>query len=70
MSWIFKVRLWLVIGKNIKKKKNSGNCHIVVIDEIMMYPIEIEGRMWDLIVSVPDHCLSFYFVSVVTSLVI
>ena len=21
------------------------------------------GRMWDLIVSVPDHCLSFYFVS-------
>ena len=22
-----------------------------------------EGRIWDLIVSVPDHCLSFYFVS-------
>ena len=21
----------------------------------------IEGRMWDLIVSVPDYCLSFYF---------
>ena len=21
-----------------------------------------KGRMWDLIVSVPDHCLSFYFV--------
>ena len=21
----------------------------------------VEGRMWDLIVSVPDHCLSFYF---------
>ena len=21
-----------------------------------------EGRMWDLIVSVPDHCLSFYLV--------
>ena len=21
-----------------------------------------EGRMWDLIVSVPDHCLSFYFI--------
>ena len=20
-----------------------------------------EGRMWDLIISVPDHCLSFYF---------
>ena len=24
-----------------------------------------EGRIWDLIVSVPDHCLSFYFVIVV-----
>ena len=22
-----------------------------------------EGRIWDLIVSVPDHCLSFYFES-------
>ena len=21
----------------------------------------IVGRMWDLIISVPDHCLSFYF---------
>ena len=21
----------------------------------------LEGRMWDLIVSIPDHCLSFYF---------
>ena len=21
----------------------------------------LEGRMWDLTVSVPDHCLSFYF---------
>ena len=23
-----------------------------------------EGRIWDLIVSVPDHCLSFYFTSI------
>ena len=22
-----------------------------------------EGRMWDLIVSVPDHCLSFYYIN-------
>ena len=26
------------------------------------FPFGSEGRMWDLIVSVPDHCLSFYFV--------
>ena len=25
-------------------------------------PFGFEGRMWDLIVSVPDHCLSFYFI--------
>ena len=24
------------------------------------FPLGFEGRMWDLIVSVPDHCLSFY----------
>ena len=24
------------------------------------FPFCFEGRMWDLIVSVPDHCLSFY----------
>ena len=25
------------------------------------FPFVFEGRLWDLIVSVPDHCLSFYF---------
>ena len=25
------------------------------------FPFGSEGRMWDLTVSVPDHCLSFYF---------
>ena len=27
------------------------------------FPFGFEGRMWDLIVSAPDHCLSFYFVT-------
>ena len=27
------------------------------------FPFGFEGRIWDLIVSVPDHCLSFYFVN-------
>ena len=26
------------------------------------FPFGFEGRIWDLIVSVPDYCLSFYFV--------
>ena len=25
------------------------------------FPFGFEGGMWDLIISVPDHCLSFYF---------
>ena len=25
------------------------------------FPFGFEGRMWDLIVSFPDRCLSFYF---------
>ena len=27
---------------------------------LVIFPFGFEGRMWDLIVSVPDHCLSFY----------
>ena len=30
------------------------------------FPFGFEGRMWDLIVSVPDHCLAFYFKSKVS----
>ena len=28
------------------------------------FPFGFEGRMWDLIVSVPDHCLSYYYVEI------
>ena len=26
------------------------------------FPFGFEGRMWEMTVSVPDHCLPFYFV--------
>ena len=32
------------------------------------FPFGFEGRMWDLIVSVPDHCLSFYFAKMSNSM--
>ena len=35
------------------------------------FPFRFEGRIWDLIVSVPDHCLSFdltYFVVITTEM--
>ena len=25
------------------------------------FPFGFEGRMWDLLYQIPDHCLSFYF---------
>ena len=28
------------------------------------FSFDLEGRTWDLIVSVPDHCLPFYFVAI------
>ena len=27
----------------------------------LVFPFGFEDRIWDLIVSVPDHCLTFYF---------
>ena len=26
----------------------------------------VEGRMWDVIVLIPDHCLSIYFAAIVS----
>ena len=31
------------------------------------FPFGFEGRMWDLIVSVPNHCLSFYLQCILVS---
>ena len=30
------------------------------------FPFDFEGKIWDLIVSVPDHCLSFLLLSLFT----
>ena len=27
-----------------------------------LFPFGFEGGIWDLIILVPDHCISFYFV--------
>ena len=39
-----------------------ANCEIYVFSN---FPFGFGGRMWDLIVSVPDHCLSFYFINLI-----
>ena len=38
---------------------------LLSINIFSYFPFGFEGRMWDLIVSVPDHCLSFYLVGMV-----
>ena len=40
----------------------TGNCRrkLLSIYVFSYFPFGFEGRIWDLIVSVPDHCLSFY----------
>ena len=35
------------------------NCPSIYV--FSYFPFGFEGRIWDLTVSVPDHCLSFYF---------
>ena len=36
------------------------NCCLLLYLDISLFGLD--GRIWDLIVSVPDHCLSFYFI--------
>ena len=44
------------------KKVHLTENAICSIKHVFSYfPFGFEGRIWDLIVSVPDHCLSFYF---------
>ena len=39
----------------------SAFCKLLSIYIISYFPFGFEGRMWDLIVSVPEYCLYFYF---------
>ena len=36
-------------------------CKLLSVYVFSYFPFGFEGRMWDLIVLVPDHCLFFYF---------
>ena len=44
-----------------KLPKLNDNWQLSSIYVFSYFPFGFEGRIWDLIVSVPDHCLSFYF---------
>ena len=59
MSGILEVYLWLVIGKNIRN--NSGNCHIVGIDQTMMSPTELLKRSLKRYENLPKMSLNICF---------
>ena len=49
-------------GKELFIKFNASAFRkLLSICVFSYFPFGFEGRIWDLIVSVPDHCLSFYF---------
>ena len=51
------------LGKSCSFGLPVGAFHkLLSIYVINYFPFGFEGNIWDLIVSVPDHCLSFYLV--------
>ena len=49
-------------GKELFMRFTTRAFHKLLSIYVFSYfPFGSEGRMWDLNVSVPDHCLSFYF---------
>ena len=48
-------------GKELFIRFTAGAFCKLSIYVFSYFPFGFEGRIWDLIVSVPDHCLSFYF---------
>ena len=49
------------IGHSVKQLLPNYFRKLSSIYVFSYFPFGFEGRIWDLIVSVPDHCLSFYF---------
>ena len=64
MTYFVKFR-WLndhLFGKGLYIRFIASAFHKLMSVYVFSYfPFYFEGRMWDLIVSVPDHCLAFYF---------
>ena len=62
MSDIFRYLNDLLPGKELFFRFTARAIRELLSVYVFSYfPFGFEGRTWDLIVSVPDHCLSFYF---------
>ena len=49
------------LSGKLGKSYSFGLPRVPFVNCCQIFPFCFEGRIWDLIVSVPDHCLSFYF---------
>ena len=62
MSNIFRQLNYHLSGKQLLIRFTARAIRKVLSIYVFSYfPFGFEGRIWDLIVSVPDHCLPFYF---------
>ena len=52
--------MMIIIAHHGDKNRNRFR-KLLSVYVLSYFPFGFEGRIWDLIVSVPDHCLSFYF---------
>ena len=63
----FNVGLKTLLHQGLSESKSYDDVvykfKLLSIYVLSCFPLGFEGRMWDLIVSVPEHCLSFYFMS-------
>ena len=62
--WILGYRSWMTtyLGKSCFIRFTASAFRKLRSVYVFSYfPFGFEGRMWDLIVSFPDYCLSFYF---------
>ena len=60
--FLFLLSVFILFGKELFIRFTASAFRKLPSIYIFSYfPFGFESRMWDLIVSVPDHCLSFYF---------
>ena len=62
MTWLILLRVMIPRGKELFIRFTAhAFCKLLSIYVFSNFPFGFESMVWDLTVSVLDHCLSFYF---------
>ena len=62
---LFRIALWSSVGKELSPWLLI--CAVFYFSAILVVHIGVWGRVWNSIVSVPDHCFCIYLVTLQTS---